>query len=209
MTTLKFITIFVLIALYSCGQKPTKYKVDPAAVDLNNKAMTLVRFIDNVDSSKKAISLLDNATSIDSNYFLGYYNKLMFFNQLKQFDKAVLTINKLIQLRPSAHDLYLTGGILYERIGDTISSKKYFEKSLTICNTVLDTMNKTNRDYEMLVGNEAVNLIMLGDEIKANELLKKLYDSQTDEALKKMTLSMMNKSKKELLASLTEDKYSR
>ena len=209
MTTLKFITIFVLIALYSCGQKPKKCKGDPAAVDLNNKAMTLVRFIDNVDSSKKAISLLDNATSIDSNYFLGYYNKLMFFNQLKQFDKAVLTINKLIQLRPSAHDLYLTGGILYERIGDTISSKKYFEKSLTICNTVLDTMNKTNRDYEMLVGNEAVNLIMLGDEIKANELLKKLYDSQTDEALKKMTLSMMNTSKKELLASLREDKSSR
>ena len=209
MTTLKFITIFVLIALYSCGHKPTKYKVDPAAVDLNYKAMTLVRFIDNVDSSKKAISLLDNATSIDSNYFLGYYNKLMFFNQLKQFDKAVLTINKLIQLRPLAHDLYLTGGILYERIGDTISSKKYFEKSLTICNTVLDTMNKTNRDYEMLVGNEAVNLIMLDDEIKANELLKKLYDSQTDKALKKMTLSMMNTSKKELLASLTEDKSSR
>ncbi len=152
---------------------------------------------------------LDNATSIDSNYFLGHYNKLMFFNQLKEFDKAVLTIDKLIQLRPSAHDLYLTGGILYERIGDTISSKKYFEKSLTICNTVLDTMNKTNRDYEMLVGNKAVNLIMLGDEIKANELLKELHDSQTNEELKKMTLSMMNKSKKELLALWTEDKYSR
>jgi len=200
MTTLKFITIFVLIALYSCGQKPAKYKVNPAAVDLNNRAMTLVRFIDNADSSQKAISLLDNATSIDSNYFLGHYNKLMFFNQLKEFDKAVLTINKLIQLRPFAHDLYLTGGILYERIGDTISSKKYFEKSLTICNTVLDTMNKTNRDYEMLVGNKAVNLIMLGDEIKANELLKQLHDSQTDEDLRKKTLTMMKKSKKQLLA---------
>ena len=209
MTTLKFITTFLLIALYSCGQKPAKHKVDPAAVELNNRAMKLVKFIDNADSSKKAISLLDNATSIDSNYFLGHFNKLMFFNQLKQFDKAAETMNECIRIKPFAHDLYLAGGILYERIGDSISSKKFFEKSLAICNTVLDTMNKTNRDYEMLVGNEAVNLIMLGDEIKANELLKKLYDSQTDEALKKMTLSMMNKSKKELLASLTEDKYSR
>lgn len=208
MMTLKIITTFLLIALYSCGQKPVKHKVDPAAVELNNKAMTLVAFIDNVDSSKKAISLLDKATIIDSNYFLGYYNKLMFLNQLKEFDKAILTVNKLIQLRPTAHDLYMTGGMLYERIGDTISSKAYFEESLTICNNVLDTMSNKNRDYEMLVSNKAVDLIMLGDQIKANELLKTLYDSQTDDEIKKLTLSLMNKNKKELIEQFTGDLYS-
>jgi len=208
MTNFKFITTFLLITLYSCGQKPAKYKVDPAAVELNNKAMTLVAFIDNADSSNKAISLLDKATTIDSNYFLGHYNKLMFFNQLKQFDKAVLTINKLIQLRPSAHDLYLTGGILYERIGDTVSSKAYLTKSLTICSAVLDTMSVTNRDYEMLMSNKATNLIMLDNQQKANEILKQLYDKQTDEELKKNTLSMMNKNKKQLLELWTSDQYS-
>ena len=70
MTTLKFITTFLLITLYSCGQKSAKNKVDLAAVELNNKAMKFVAFIDNPDSSKKAISLLDKATTIDSNYFL-------------------------------------------------------------------------------------------------------------------------------------------
>ena len=59
----------------------------------------------------------------------------------------------------------------------------------------------------MLVENKAVSLIMLGDEAKANELLKKLYESQTDGDIKKMTLSLMDKSKKELLAQWTEDKY--
>ena len=48
--------------------------------------MTLVKFINNEDSSKKAISLLDKATAIDSNYFLGYYNKLMFLDQLNLFE---------------------------------------------------------------------------------------------------------------------------
>ena len=100
--------------------------------------MTLVLFIDNPDSSKKAISLLDKATLIDSNYFLGYANKLMFYSQLKQFDKLIWTNNKLIQLRPSAQDLYLRGGIFYEQISDTESAKGYFNKSLTICNAVLE-----------------------------------------------------------------------
>lgn len=208
MTTLKFLTTFLLIGLCSCGQKSAKHKVDHAAVELNNKAMTFVPFIDNADSAKKAISLLDKATTIDSNYFLGHFNKLMFFNQLKQFDKAVLTVNKLIKLRPAAHDLYLTGGILYEQLGDPISSKSYFEKSLAICNSVLDTMSTKNRDYKMLVGNKAVNLIMLGEQAKANELLKQLYDSQTNEEQKKWTASLMNKNKKELLELWTGDQYS-
>jgi tetratricopeptide (TPR) repeat protein len=199
MTTLKFISAILLLTFYSCSQKSAKHKGDLDAVELNYRAMALVAFIENGDSSKKAISLLDKATTIDTNYFLGHYNKLMFYNQLRQYDKAILTINKLIQIRPSAHDLYLTAGILYERIGDTVSSRSYFAKSLTICNIVLDTMSSKNRDYEMIVSNKAINLIMLANEVKANELLKKLYDNQTDEEFKKTTLSMMNKSKNELL----------
>ena len=208
MTTLKFITALLFVGLCSCGQNSAKQKVDTGAVELNNRAMTLVQFIDNPDSSKKAISLLDKATSIDSTYFLGHFNKLMFYNQLKQFDKAILTVNKLIQLRPSAHDLYMTGGLLYERAGDTVSSQKYFQKSLIFCNNVLDTMDRKNRDYELLVSNKAVTLLMLDDNTQADKILQMLYDSQNDEELKKMTLSLMNKTKKELIDQLTNDQYS-
>ena len=199
MKILRFLTSFLMIGFCSCGQSAGKHKVNPAGIELNRQAMLLVAYIDNPDSSRKALELLDKATVIDSNYFLGFYNKLMFYNQLKQFDKAVLTVNKLIHLRPAAHDLYLTGGILYERQGDTISSKAYFKESLRICNTVLDTMSIKHRDYEMLVGNKAANLIMLGDTATANQLLEKLYNSQTDEEQKKLTQSLMYKSKKELL----------
>ena len=181
MTMCKLILLFILIGLYSCGQNNAKHKVDPTAVSLNNKAMTLVKFIDNEDSSKKAISVLDNATAIDSNYFLGYYNKLMFLDQLKQYDKSVLTVNKLIQLRPYAHDLYLTAGIIYERKGNTSSSKIYFEKSLAICNKVLDTIKISNSDYIMLISNKVVNLIMLNRnserDMMVQEASNQLYDS--------------------------------
>jgi len=132
----------------------------------------------------------------------------MFYYQLKEFDKAISTVNKLIHLKPSAHDLYMMGGALYELNGDTLSSKTYFHKSLTICNKVLDTINIKDREYDMIVMNKAINLIMLGVEVEGNQLLKKLYDSQTDDTLKELTASFMDKSKKELLESISENKYS-
>lgn len=203
------------MTLYACGQNPAKHKVDPVAIQLNNQAMTLVPYIDNADSSNKAISLLDKATEIDSSYFLGYSNKLMFYYQLKQFDKALLTNNKLIQLRPTAHDLYLRSGMLYTRLGDTTNAKTYFTKGLTICNSVLDTMTKTNRDYVMLTTNQAIALIMLGDTAKANKILKILYNEQPDNpnfdnVEKKYIQSLMGKSKSDLVDMMNNpDKYSR
>ena len=67
---------------------------------------------------------------------------------------------------------------LFEIIGDSLSAKLNFEKSLSICNSVLDTMHETNNDYLMLVTNKAINLIMLGDSTSANKILKVLYDKQ-------------------------------
>jgi tetratricopeptide (TPR) repeat protein len=205
------LTIILIFFLVACVQNPTKHKVNPAAVQLNNRAMTLVLFIDNPDSSKKAISLLDKATIIDSNYFLGYSNKLLFYYQLKQFDKLIWTNNKLIQLRPLAHELYLRGGIFYEEIGDTESAKGYFNRSLKICNAVLDTMNTKNRDFVMLTTNKAINLIMLNDSVRANNILKELYDNRPDDLKfenveKKYIQSLMNKNKKDLLDLLNNPK---
>ena len=215
MTTLKFITVFLLITLYSYGQTPAKYKPNPAAIQFNNQAMTLVAYIENPDSSRKALSLLDKATTIDSTYFLGYSNKLMFYYQLKQFDKLILTNNKLIQLRPYAHDLYMAGGMFYEQVGDTASSKAYFNKSLAICDVVLDTINRKNRDFVMVTTNQAINLIMLNDSAKANKVLKELYESQPDDpeygnVEKKYIQSLMNKNKRDLIDFMNNpDKYSR
>jgi len=209
MTTLKLITTFLLIGLYSCGQNTAKRKVNPAVTIFSNKIIPLVNHIYNPDSCKQALLYLDSATAIDNNCFQCYYNKLMFLYSLKRFDKSVETMNECIRIKPLAHDLYTTGGILYEKIGDTVSSRKYFQKSLTILNPVLDTMKVQNMNYEMLVSNKAINLIMLGDNKTGNDLLKGIADRQQEPELKEMTLSYMNKSKKELVDMLTDTQYSR
>ena len=204
----KFILLLCFTALYSCGQNNRNSKVNVNVARLSNKIIPLVNYLDNPDSCKKALLFLDSATTIDNSCFLCYYDKLMFLYSLKQYGKAAETVNECIRLNPTGYDLYLTGGILYERVGDTVSAKKYYQKSLTICNSVLETISNNNKDYDMLVGNKAINLIMLGDEVEADKILKTLYDTQQDEEMKKMTLSLMNKTKKELIEQFTDDRYS-
>jgi tetratricopeptide (TPR) repeat protein len=209
MTTLKFTFPFLFITLYSCGQKPNIHKINPESVRLNNKIIPLISFTNNPDSCKKALLFLDSATAIDSDDFIAYYNKLMFLYGLKQYDKAINTTNELIRLRPNAHDLFMLKGNLLNKIGDTTSANLNFGKSLKICNSVLDTMHETNRDYVMFVMDKAVNLIMLGDSANANEILKVLYDKQPDDPEfenfdKKYILSLMNKNRIQLIDFLNK-----
>lgn len=207
MSPLNLASILLVIASFSCSQTSKKLPIDAKAINLNYSAMALVPFIENTDSANKAILLLDRATAIDHNYFLGYQNKLIFYYQLKQYDKAIFTVNKLIQLQPSAHDLYLTGGLLYEFTSDTVSSDIYFNKSLGICNSVLDTMKNNNSDYEMFIANKAINLIMLEEKEKANFFLKQFHDGlaadkNSDNEIRNWIYSLINKDKKQVMAAL-------
>ena len=204
MKTFKFIFLFLIIALYSCGQTTTKHKVNPESVRLNKEIIPLFSYTNNPDSCRKALLILDSITAIDSNDFIAYNNKLFFLYGLKQYDIAINTTNKLISLRPNAHDLFMLKGNLLYKIGDTTSANLNFEKSLKICNSVLDTMHETDRDYVMFVIDKAVNLIMLGDSAKANKILKILYDKQPDDpefdnVEKKYILSLMNKNRIQLI----------
>lgn len=208
MTKLKLIIAFLLITVSSCSQNTAKRKVDPKASILTNKIMPLVSYIDNPDSCRQALLYLDSATKIDNNCFLCYHNKLMFLYPLKQFNKAVEAVNQCLRIKPSAYDLYLTGGILYEKMGDTITSKKYFHQSLTILNLVLDTMKVKDMTYDMLMSNKGINLIMLDDYKASKDLFKALLDKEQEPDLKEMTLSYMNKTKKELVDMMTSSQYS-
>ena len=198
MNKFEIILIVALFSLSACAKKSNKHKIDPAAIKLNYLAMDLYIHHNN-DSISKAIKFLDSATTIDSNYFLGYYDKLVFLNQLRRYDEAIIAIKNIIRLRPDANDFYLMGGIFYEKIGDTVSSRNYFQKSLAICTKVLDTMNVKNIAYSMLVINKAINQIMLGQQTKGDLLLKQIYENQTDSSQKEWIHLFINKNKYELI----------
>jgi tetratricopeptide (TPR) repeat protein len=190
-----------LVVNFSCRQS-SKTKINPEAVKLCTEATRLSIFAKYPDSSKKALILLDKATEIDSNYYLGYFNKFLFLSNLKQFEKSVLAATNLIRLEPNAHDIYIIRGIFYEKIGDSISSTKDFTKSLNICNKVLDTMKTNNQDYELIMMNRGVNLILLNKNDEADIFLKRINDLQKEGELKNITQSMIGMNKFQLI-----DKY--
>ena len=202
---MKCISLFFLLSIYlvSCGQKKT---VDTTAsvAALSNKVIPLVNHLDNQDSCLMALRYLDSATEINKDCFSCYQNKLMFLYALQQFDKAIVAINECIRLQPQAHDLYLTAGVLYEKTGDSSKAAQYFQQSLLLLKPVLDSMNTDHPDYELLMTNQALNRLLLGDSTAGNQLLQAVADRQETPEQKASVLSFANRSKKELVDKLTK-----
>lgn len=197
--------LMLLVAIVSCSPNQTeqqKPKVNPEALMLNEQIIPLVNYYDNVDSSKKALWLLDSATVIDSNCYTCYYNKLLFLNTPNQSHRIGLTLKNLIRIRPNDHSLYLMRGNFYAQQGDTVSGKMDFQKSLEICDAILDTTRFNNPGYDAVLFDKAVILVMLDQPQKSNELFKQLCDKNAGME-KDFYCSCINKNKTELLAFLS------
>jgi tetratricopeptide (TPR) repeat protein len=200
MTTTKHIIILLLLTLTACGQnsKTNKHVIDPKARQLNDSAVALTRSFDSLDYVK-AIALLDKATTIDTNFYTAYWNKLAFQSQLGQYNNALQTAKQLKRIKPNAPDFYVTTGMLYEKTGDSISAQSQYKEALIRYDKILDTMDIKNKDYDMLLMNKGVSLILVGQQTKGNDIIKKLYDKQTDVAYKEMFEMFLNKSRQEIL----------
>jgi tetratricopeptide (TPR) repeat protein len=210
MNSLKLISVFLLYSFCSCGQSKTKHKTNPKAVQLSNKIVPLVSHLDNPDSCRLALIYLDSATQIDDSCVLCYSNKLMFLYSLGEFAKAANTTDTLISLRPQAYIFLQQGGILHYKIGDTAIAKNYFEKSLTICNSVLDTMKTDDSNYFLFATAKAINLIMLDEKPKAEQILSTLYKNEKDVQIKKQIALWMKRDKNTIVDMIINpEKYSR
>jgi len=196
--------ILFIVPFLSCAQKKEKYKVNPVAVQLNYQAMDLMMKNKNVDSLRKGLALLEKATELDSNYFLGHFNKTFFYNRFKEFDKSLTTIKKLIQLSPLAPDLYTAAGLYFEKLGPTDSAKKYFTTSSSMCDKVLDTMSEKNKSYLLFASSKFIDLLMLGDFTQANYWSQK-FEQVAEKQLGKGDIdSIYKKNKKQFLESIFE-----
>lgn len=170
----------------------------------------MVSHLDNTDSCRLALMYLDSATQIDDSCVLCYSNKLMFLYSLGEFVKAANTTDTLINLRPQAYIFLQQGGILHYKIGDTTIAKNYFEKSLSICNSVLDTIKTDNSNHFLFATAKAINLIMLGQKANANKILSTLYKNEKDTQIKKQIAIWMNRDKDTIVdMMINPEKYSR
>lgn len=195
---MRFSILLLIIGLNGCGQQPINNRdsINPEAKKFNDSASSIIMHTQDYD---KAIDLLDQAIKIDSNYYLAFSNKVTFQLALNQIDKALLTAKNLNRIKPSSPDYFVSVGLIYDKIGDTVSSQKYFKKAVVFYDKIVDTINKANKNYDMLLFNKAVNLKFIGKEKEGNEILKELYDKSKDEFYKEMIDSLIKKSKQQLL----------
>ncbi len=197
----KHIYIIPILLLLACGENNETTNINNEAIQYCDSAMAL-SITEGVVGYERAIKMLDKATEIDTNYYLAYWNKLPLLTELKQYDKALIAAKHLIRANPTNPDIYVTTGALYHRLGDTISAGRYYYNGMELYDKYLDTMNARNNSYDMLLMNKGITLVMLGKNKAGNNVLKSIYDRQTDKDFKEMLLGFMNKSKEEIM-----DKY--
>jgi tetratricopeptide (TPR) repeat protein len=199
----KYFFLLPLLALiFSCSDPDTpKRKINPVARGLNDTACMLYQS-GKMDNIWIAVGLLDSATKIDPDYFTAYWNKMLFLNKLKQYDRSLTAAKELSRLKPNDPIFYVTIGTLCEKTGDSLSAVTSFQKGLKLFNAELDTINPKSKGYEFMMMNKGIDLIMLDSEKEGNAILRQLYETSTDSVRKKTIGLYMNKSKKVLLDSL-------
>ena len=186
---MRFLILFLFIFFCSCREH-NKHLIDPKARLLNDRAATIIR---NTNDYEKGIALYDEAIKIDSEYLVPVKNKLLCQITLKQYQNALKTASKLHKMRPEAPDYFVIIGILYENLRDSINSKIYFNNALPYYDRDLDTIKKGSYSYETHLLNKALDLILVGQEQEGNQIIKKLYEKQTDEIHKYSFSVFMNK----------------
>jgi len=198
-------TIFTFI---SCGQTEKKkgnFQVDETAKELNNKGVELASTFNN-DSIKKAIQLFDQATEIQPDFYLAFWNKFVYQNQLGLKNEAFITLERLEELRPTNPDLKVTAGILIELKGDSLSARQRFLEADQIYTSIIDTLTRKTDPYQTTLTNKAVNLKFLGQEDEANKILKAIKTEISDDNLKEMIESFISMTRKELIENFNTGK---
>jgi tetratricopeptide (TPR) repeat protein len=193
--------ILAFIVFISCGQidkKEGKFQIDEKAKQLNDSAIGLANTFDN-NKILEAIKLFDQATKIQPNYYVAYWNKMVYQNQLGLANDAFETLKKLEELRPKNPDLKVTAGIFMETNFDSIKAREKFIEAEKIYKSILDTLNSTTDTFQTILINRAVNLKFLGRENEANGILMAIKQKQKDESLKEFMNSFIKMGRKELL----------
>jgi tetratricopeptide (TPR) repeat protein len=203
--------IFYILAIFtfiSCGQtgnQSDKISIDEKAKELNNRGVELAMTFDN-DSILKAIELFDRATIIQPDYYLAYWNKFVYQNQLGLSKQAYITLQNLEKLKPENPDLKVTDGIFLELNGDSLAARKKFIEADKIYKTILDTLTENADPLQTILTNSAVNLKLLGQVNKGDQILKEISRKMTDENFKQMVDNFATMTRQELIENLKQMK---
>ncbi len=200
--------ILTIMVFISCGhpdKKVEKFQIDKKAKELNNQGVELAMTFNN-DSILEAIRLFDQATNIQPDYYLAYWNKFVYQNQLGLTSNAFETLKILEKLKPRNPDLKVTAGIFIELSGDSVKAREKFIQADQIYTTMLDTLSTEADPFQTIMTNKAVNLKLLGRENEGNKILKDISSKISDENFKELIDNFTKMTRKELIENIKQRK---
>lgn len=145
---------------------------DSTAILKNNKAVDIyLKSRGNIDSLKKAISLLDEALSINPNYSIAYANKAQYLSILGENDQVMIVIDEALKNLPNDPYLYFIKGVFSEKENLRREAKKSFEEAILNYDKLISS---NPEDFNLLVNRAFVKLFTENSQsaVKALNALK-------------------------------------
>ena len=164
------ITLLVLTT-FSCGSQGIDKK------ELKNRLM--IRSNDKIigNDYDSALYYVNEAIKIDTNFYLGHYQKLIILSNLERNDEALLTAKKISRLR-NFNNMSLEG-MVYERLGNLGKAKELYK-------TTMDNWPKADLDsnYQSRLEYLQLGTVVYGKEFGLQEISKidtlKLNDGEIE-----------------------------
>lgn len=101
---------------------------------LNNQAVELcVRNLSNQDSIDQAMELWDKAIALNHCNLHAYSSKANLLIGKQRYDEALKTLDNAICFHPENHGLYLTEGVLLEKLGRMDDAMLHYQRGLELC----------------------------------------------------------------------------
>jgi tetratricopeptide (TPR) repeat protein len=184
--------------MIACDRSNNKNEFNPIAIKLNDSAVALLMSFDTVKIIT-GIKLLDSAIMLQPDYDIAYWNKISLQTHIGLKDDALKTSFQYERIRPQSTYIKMTIGVILDSKGDSIEAKKKYLEAEKIYSQILDTINTKSKDYNMLMMDMAINLKLLKNDSKANEILKSIKLDSKSMRLQPIIDSFIKMDRKEII----------
>lgn len=168
--------IGLILVQFSCTQKKSKTEFNSQSLELNKKALQLIR----EEKYDSALILLNQAIEIDKEFYPAYGNKIFIYNTRNDYKNALAVADQQVAINPQRADAWVIDGILCDVTGDSSKAIKCYNKSISLFN---DELSKTAESIKYDKVNRAFVLILLGKDREAKAEIKEFKEQYPNDQL--------------------------
>ena len=186
------------LLLAACAAQDSEdYKPSKHVGDLNNGA---VRALSEKDPAR-ALALVNEAISIEPNFYKAYANQAAILNQLGRTEEAAAALRKLIAVKPEYAEAYVPLGLFLEKLGKSEEAMAQYKKASELYAALAHAKPK---DANPVI-NRAVALFLANNKREAAESLGAYLAKYPDnEYAKKVESKIEHTDRKTFVSSMAE-----